>query len=274
MAQRSVPPPDKKHELAAVARAARGGVIGVHESALALGVSARTASARLSAWTRAGWLARVRRGVYLVVPLESESVGQTTAEDPWLLAAALFSPCYIGGWSAAEHWSLTEQLFRSTFVATSTHIRTRSATYLGAAFTLARVQPERLQHLTAVWRGPTRVLVSSRERTIIDAAIDPRWLGGLRHLADVFAEYASDRKADPAALLHELRRSGNGAAAKRVGYLAEQLWPSAHKLVDGALALRSSGVVKLDPTIARRGRKSSRWGLWLNVSLDDVAAHA
>lgn len=274
MTKRAVPPAEKKHELAAIARAARGGVIGVQESAHALGVSARAASARLAAWTRAGWLARVRRGVYLVVPLESESGGQTTAEDPWLLAATLFSPCYIGGWSAAEHWGLTEQLFRSTFVATTAHIRTRAATYVGAAFTLVRVKPERLQHLTPVWRGSTRVLVSSRERTIVDAAMDPRWLGGFRHLADVFATYSTDPKADAAALLRELRRSGNGAAAKRVGYLAEQLWPSARKLVEGALASRSTGIVKLDPAIARRGRKSSRWGLWLNVPLGDVAAHA
>lgn len=272
MASRAVPPHHTKHELAAIARAARGGIIGVGESARALGLSTRAASARLAAWARAGWLARVKRGVYLVVPLESESGGQTTAEDPWLLAATLFSPCYIAGWSAAEHWGLTEQLFRSTFVATTANIRNREATYLGAAFRLVRVKPQRLQHLTHIWRGSARVLVSNRERTIVDAAIDPRWLGGFRHLADVFVAYSTDRTADAEALLRELRRSGNGAAAKRIGYLAEQLWPSAHELIDGALAARSTGVVKLDPAIARRGRKHSRWGLWLNVALDGVTA--
>lgn len=267
------PLPGRKHELARIARAAHGGVIGIRESARALGMPARDASARLGALARAGWLTRVRRGVYLVMPLEAESHGQTTAEDPWLLAVALFPPCYIGGWSAAEHWGLTEQLFRSTFVVTAAHIRTRTANHLGAAFTLVRVRPERVQHLTPVWRGSSRVLVSSRERTVVDAAIDPRWLGGFRHLADVFTAYSTDPAANPAALLRELRRSGNGAAAKRVGYLAEQIWPSARDLVDGALGLRSTGVVKLDPAIARRGRKNSRWGLWLNVSLDGIVAH-
>lgn len=274
MAKRAVPSSGKKHELALLSRAARGGVVDVQESARALGLSARAASARLAAWTRAGWLARVRRGVYLVLPLESESERQTTVEDPWLLAAALFSPCYIGGWSAAEHWGLTEQLFRSTFVATAAHIRTRTATHLGAAFTLVRVKPERLQSLTPVWRGSTRVLVSSRERTLVDAAMDPRWLGGFRHLADVFAAYSTDPKADPATLLEELRRSGSGAAAKRLGYLAEHVWPAAHALVEGARAYRSTGVVKLDPAVARRGRMNSRWGLWVNVSIEVIAAHA
>jgi len=255
-----------KRELAALARAASGGVIGIRESARALGLSRREASARLGAWTRAGWLARVRRGVYLIVPLEAESQRQTTAEDPWLLAAALFAPCYIGGWSAAEHWGLTEQIFRSTFVVTSAHIRSRTTHHLGAAFTLVRVKPERVKHLDSVWRGATRVSVSSRERTIVDGAMEPRWVGGFRHLADVFSTYTREPNANPAAVLSELRRFGNGAAAKRVGYLAERIWPAATDLVEGAHALRSAGVVKLDPSIARRGHKNSRWGLWLNVA--------
>jgi predicted transcriptional regulator of viral defense system len=257
-----------KRELATIARSAHGGVIGIGDSARALGVSRREASARLAAWTRAGWVARARRGVYMILPLEAESHVHTTAEDPWLLAAALFAPCYIGGWSAAEHWGLTEQIFRSTFVATAANIRYRRAQHLGASFTLARVKPERLQHLESIWRGSTRVLASSRERTIVDGAVETRWVGGFRHLADVFGAYTREPKADPAALLRELRRSGNGAAAKRVGYLAERFWESANDLIEGAHALRSAGVVKLDPAIARRGRKSSRWGLWLNVSLN------
>jgi predicted transcriptional regulator of viral defense system len=271
MVKQAAPPPDSKRELAALARAARGGLINVPESARALGLSTRAASARLAAWTRAGWLARIRRGTYLVLPLESESEGQTTVEDPWLLATALYSPCYIGGWSAAEHWGLTEQLFRTTFVATAAHIRTRTATFLGAAFTLARVKPERVEHLTPLWRGSARVFVSNRERTIVDAAIDPRWLGGFRHLADVFATYRDDPKADSAALLQELRRSENGAAAKRIGYLAEGLWPSAHDLIKGALASRSKGIIKLDPAVDRRGRMNARWRIWANVTVNDVA---
>jgi hypothetical protein len=31
----------------------------------------------------------------------------------WLVAHKLFSPCYIGGWIAAHHWGLTEQIFNS-----------------------------------------------------------------------------------------------------------------------------------------------------------------
>jgi predicted transcriptional regulator of viral defense system len=265
---RGSPKANKKTELAALSRAARGGVISAHTAAKALGLPPNAASARLSALSRAGWLGRIRRGVYAILPLESASEAETTVEDPWLLADSLFAPCYIGGWSAAEYWGLTEQLFRSTFVATASNIRDRSVTHVGASFTLVRVKPPRLRGVSSVWRGAARVHVSSRERTLVDAAMDPRWLGGFRHLAEVFAAYTVNSKADVASLLLELQRSRSGAAAKRVGFLAELMWPNATGLIEGALNLRSTGTIKLDPAIARRGRMNSRWGLWVNSELD------
>lgn len=61
------------------------------------------------------WLARVRRGAYVPVPIESPSA-DVALEDPWSVAMTTFAPCYMGGWSAAEHWGLTEQIFRSVCV--------------------------------------------------------------------------------------------------------------------------------------------------------------
>jgi hypothetical protein len=78
----------------------------------------------LAAWSRAGWLARVRRGAYVPVPIESPSA-DIALEDPWTVATAMFAPCYIGGWSAAEHWGLTEQIFRSLCVMTTKRPRDR-----------------------------------------------------------------------------------------------------------------------------------------------------
>ncbi|HEY4110071.1 type IV toxin-antitoxin system AbiEi family antitoxin domain-containing protein, partial [Puia sp.] len=72
----------------------------------------------LSRLTKKGWLQRLRAGVYRILPLGSESVNMI-AEDAWLIAVEIFAPCYIGGWSAAEHWDLTEQIFNKTLVITA-----------------------------------------------------------------------------------------------------------------------------------------------------------
>lgn len=256
-------PSSVKADLATIAAVARGGIVSVPDVAGALKIGRLAAAQRAAALADAGWLARLRRGFYLVLPLDAASGNATTVEDPWVLAEVLYSPCYIAGWTAAEHWGLTEQLFRSTFVATAANIRERQPTVLGASFNLVRVKPERLSHVATTWRGSVRVRLASPERTLVDAAIDPRWLGGFRQLEDVFAAYVETGSEDD--VLIELRRSGSGAAAKRIGFLTEKLWSSATKLIRGAQRMKSSGVIKLEPASRRRGSMNTRWGVWTNV---------
>src|SRR5258708_9568225 len=133
-----------RETLARLARASAGDVLSVATAARALGVSSRAAATKLARLERAGWLARAQRGLYLVRPLAAAHDGVATAEDPWLLARELFSPCYIAGWSAAEHWGLTEQIFRSTFVATAAARRRSQERRLSVEFRVARIRPKRL----------------------------------------------------------------------------------------------------------------------------------
>ena len=150
--------------LATLARASKTGLISVADAAKALGSSESAAAIRLARLTRRGWLRRARRGLYLVVPLEADPGQRATAEDPWVLADQLFAPCYIGGWSAAEHWGLTEQLFRSTLVVTSAAVRATNVENLGHAFRLFRVPRSRLSAgVVREWRGKERVAVSGPE---------------------------------------------------------------------------------------------------------------
>jgi predicted transcriptional regulator of viral defense system len=239
--------------------------VAVPDAAEAWGTSSRTAALHLAALARRGWIHRIRRGLYYLSPLESGP--GVVAEDPWILADTLFAPCYIGGWSAAEHWGLTEQLFRSTLVATAAHIRHRKTTVLGSEFRLVRVSGERVQGATAVWRSGTRVHVSSPTRTLVDALRDPSWVGGVRHLIQLLGGYRESSGASEARLVEDLERYGNGAANKRAGFLAERTWPDAHALIGAAARRRTTGVIKLDPAVARRGRMNRRWGLWVNISL-------
>lgn len=154
--------------IARLSRAAKGGLLSVTEGAEALGLPRRTAALKLAALARRGWLLRVRRGLYFIVPLESEPGRPVTLDDPWVLAREVFSPCYIGGWSAAEYWGLTEQIFRSILVVTAAHVRGTFLILLGHEYRLFKVASERIDVDTLVWRGPERVAVSSRERTIVD----------------------------------------------------------------------------------------------------------
>jgi predicted transcriptional regulator of viral defense system len=260
-----------KADLALLSRRSPGGIVDVEETARLLRLDRRNASVRLAALARRGWLTRARRGLYYVLPLETAAGEGAVAPDPWVLAVALYSPCYIGGWSAAEHWGLTEQLFRSTFVVTGAAVRERSQRVLGTEFQLVRVRRERLTKTTAVWRGTVRVPVSDREQTIADALADPSWVGGIRHLADMLATYARDEGSSFSKILDRLDLMRRASGIKRFGFLLERLYPAESGLIVAARARRSSGAIRLDPAVKSRGRLSKRWGLWVNASIESPA---
>jgi predicted transcriptional regulator of viral defense system len=266
--------PEARTAIAKLARAAHGGVLSVGTAAEALNVSRRGAAIRLAALARGRWLRRVRRGLYLVVPLEAEPERGAVVEDPWVLAREAFSPCYIGGWSAAEHWGLTEQLFRSTLVVTAASVRSKSVELLGHEFRLFSVPPERIGDTTLVWRGAEQVPVSSRERTIVDGLRHPQLCGGIRHLADMIREYGTSREHDFAKLAAVARAAGAGVVWKRLGYLAERIWPDEAGLRDEARRHLTAGNVRLDPAVRQRGRLVRRWRLWVNVEIADRATAA
>lgn len=267
-------PTAERLNLARLARVARGSLLDVSAAAKALEVPRRAAAVRLAALARRGWLRRVRRGLYLVLPLEARPGYPAVAEDPWVLAREAFSPCYIGGWSAAEHWGLTEQVFRSTLVVTAAAIRSRTVKLLDHEFRLFRVPRDRLAGSVLVWRGAERVAASSPERTIIDGLRHPALLGGARHLADIMREYGATHEHDFAKLAAVARDFGGGVVWKRLGYLAEILWPEEVALRADARRRMTAGNVRLDPSVRGRGRLLRRWRLWVNADIGAGAAAA
>lgn len=266
-----MPTEDARDRLRRLARGARGGLLTTARAAELLGIPAAKAPLVLGRLVRRGWLARVRRGLYLVVPIEADHE-MVAADDPWVLARELFSPCYIGGWTAAEHWGLTEQLFRSTFVVTAASARISAPTFLGSDFHLVRTSDSRVASVVPIWRGQEKVAVSDRERTIADALAAPGWVGGVRHLAEILGAYRRSREWSAERLVARVAETGSGAAFKRLGYLTETFLGGDSHIVERALAGRTNGVIRLDPEIPGKGRLSTRWRLWKNVELDEGEA--
>ena len=146
--------PASRARLGAVLRAAKE-VISVDVASQALGIERRAAAKLLSRWREQGWLRKIGHGLYVSVPLDLASSEQVVA-DPWVLVPTLFNQCYIGGWTAAHHWELTEQLFNETLVFTTRRIRRKRMIAQGATFQLHNVQIERLFGLKTLWRAPPK----------------------------------------------------------------------------------------------------------------------
>jgi predicted transcriptional regulator of viral defense system len=235
--------------------------ISVGEAAKILRVSREEASKILARFLINGWVSRVKRGVYIPVPLESET-SDIPLEDPWSIAEKLYHPCYIGGWSAAEYWGFTEQLFRTTVVLTIQRPKNRKPTLNGTNFLLHTISPEAMFGLKTLWHGQIKVLISDPTRTILDFLIDPKMGGGIRTTTDMLSEYLNSTHKNLPLLIQYATRLNSNAVFKRLGFLLEQIVPEESGIIDACKKQVTISKVKLDPQL-ETDRFITRWRLWI-----------
>jgi len=240
------------------------------EAARVWGLEGSRARRLLAHMAKQGWLARLRRDLYITVPLGATAPREWRA-DPWIVAATVFAPCYLGGWTASEHWGLTEQLFRDVVVVASRNIAPRRQVIQKTTFQIKVTSPERFFGLTEVWRGEVRIPLSNPSRTIVDLLDDPRLGGGMRHVADVVTEYFQGELRDDEELLNFIARLGNRTVFKRLGYLIEAVGLDAASVLTACREGMSSGLTMLDPSGPRAGRVLRHWGLKLNVRVGETS---
>jgi predicted transcriptional regulator of viral defense system len=256
---------DSRRRLTILARQAAG-PFSVSQAADLLGLELPRARRLLAHLASQGWLTRIRPNLYTTVPLDATDPAEWR-EDPWVVAARTFEPGYIGGWSAAEHHGLTEQLFRDVVVLTAYPARERHPVIQGTPYRVKVVAEEKLFGMTVVWRGRVRIAVSDPTRTIIDILDDPSLGGGIRHVAEIVETYFAESFRDDRRLLEYAERLGNKTVYKRLGYLMEVLSIDAPELVAACLERLSSGFSLLDPSLPPAGRFTRRWNLRLNGTI-------
>ncbi len=229
-----------------------------------LGLDIPKARLLLAYLTSRKWLARIRRGLYTVVPLGATSPAEWR-EDPWVVATSTFAPCYVGGWSAAEHWGLTEQIFRDVVIVTGCPIRKRLVRIQDTTFHLKPLPPAKHFGVRPVWRGRNRVQVSDPSRTVVDMLDDPRIGGGIRHITDMLNTYFAGEHRDDHRILEYAVKLGNRTVFKRLGFLLERLGVQVPQLLHECRKRRSVGLSLLDPIVPGRGKIVKGWNLRVNV---------
>lgn len=237
------------------------------DAASVLALSPHEARTLVAHLARRGWLSRVRRGLYTTVPLGADVPGEWR-EDPWLVANSLYNPCYLGGWTAASHWSLTEQIFRDVVVVTAASIRDRAVTIQGTRFRLRFLPEEKHFGTNKAWRDQTAVFVSDPSRTVVDTLDEPWMAGGIRHAAEIIAAYFESEHRDEAKVVEYADRLGNRTVFKRLGFLLETIGAGTPELVEQCRVRMSSGLSKLDPDVDALGRIRKRWNLRVNVMIE------
>lgn len=243
------------------------GPFSIQEASKALGLPKNKTSITLAYLVRKGWLSRVRRGLYISVPLGTVNP-QEYKEHPWVVANHVFDPCYIGGWSAAEHWGLTDQIFNSIVVVTLRKFKNTSMNIQGTDFLIKRVSKKNFGVAKAVWIENIKISLSDPLQTVVDIIDDPSIGGGMRHVVDIVQEYFKSQHRNDDEIVKYIDRKNNRTVFKRLGFLIEFLGIDAATLKEICEKKISAGFSLLDPTIEAKGSFNSKWNLRINVSID------
>ncbi len=227
------------------------------------------ASKKLYQLERRGWLARLERGKYLVIPLEAGRE-RTWSEEPYLVASALVQPAVIAYWTAIRHWNWTEQIPRIVYVQTTSRKKATGRIVLGVQYQFVTVPEAKFYGHIKEWFKGKPVVISDKEKTLIDCADHVERAGTIDELAKSVKSAASEiswsRFGD------HIRRFPNRSAVKRLGFLFENLVndlpDEARRVLQGCQSNLSAGVVLLQPGGRSTGRISTRWRIRINAEIE------
>ena len=228
---------------------------------------------------QAGWLTRLRRGLYVV----SGPFAGGVAVHPFAIAVRLVTPSAISHWSALHHHGLTEQVprivtaFTPTKVVTPT-MRKRGDAVLrrkhawivdGLTYEFTTVKPGHYFGIEQVWiNEQLRVPVTDRERTMLEMFVSPRVFGGIGEGIGALREHLDSLSVER--LVQYALRHGTVSVAKRLGWTLEDAGVTASALTP-LLELPSTGYHLLDPSGVRTGVRERKWMIQNNLRMANRA---
>jgi predicted transcriptional regulator of viral defense system len=215
------------------------------------------------------WVARLERGKYLVIPLEAGSE-RLWSEEPYLVANALVDPAAIAYWSAIRHWNWTEQLPRIIYVQTTRRKKATHRVVFGVTYEFVTVNPRKFYGHITEWRGSRKILITCKEKTLLDCADDLHRCGGIEELVKAVKEGVRDISWPTLRAL--AKQFPNRSALKRLGFLVERLSRNlpeeALNLLDAWQSHLSAGVVPLEPGGPSTGKINTRWRVRVNAEFE------
>ena len=259
--------PREAEFLATMASSARG--VFKLEDAEGFWGAGQPTRAVLSRLESKGWLERLERGKYMLVPLEA-GTGREWSEDPLAIGTFVAPSGGAAYWTAARHWGWTAQLPRTQFFITTRRRSSARKTILGVPFRFITLKPDRLFGIAEEWVGSLPIRVTDRERTVVDILDRPDLSGGIAEVSEVLTN--AWRDIDATRLTEYVERFGSGTVPKRLGYLTELLALQATKNQTRRWQeLSGSGITLLERGGPKEGRIVTRWGLRINSGLHEVA---
>ena len=246
--------------------AASGKRLFTYQQAVDYWQSTVAATNTLGRLVQKGWLQRLDRGLYMIIPLEA-GPERLWSENALIIASSLLSQGAVAYWSALRFWNMTEQIPQVQFIQTTK--RKKNMTIQGVRFQFIHVAEKYYFGISSRKIEDISIHVTDREKTILDAASRPDISGGIVQLSQALT--ASVDTIDWEKLDNYLVQWGGGVVAKRLGYMVETLSlpiPNRDFLINHWQTLLTKGISQLEPGSGRSGSVITRWQLEINVPIE------
>src|SRR5712691_4590585 len=231
-----------------------------------LGITAKQERELYSRLARAGLIAQVRRGLYLI-PRELPLGGAWTPDEARALNTLMADRggrYQICGPNAFNRYGFSDQVPNRVYAYNN---RLSGERTIGAIkLALIKVADARLGGTEeATTREGLIVVYSSRVRTLVDAVYDWARFGSLPRAYVWIARDLAARRVPPAALVATTLRYGDRGTIRRMGALMEKEGVNARlvRKLEGVLR-ETTGTIPWIPTRPKRGTLNRRWGLIMN----------
>jgi predicted transcriptional regulator of viral defense system len=208
----------------------------------------------LSRMEEKGFIERIEKGKYLIIPLGSEK-GKYTLHE-FVIASYLVEPYAISYWSALHHYGLTEQIPSTVFVQTPARKKKNLMEIFGVNYQIVRVKEDKFFGVRKEWIEENPVNITDKEKTIIDCLDKPHYAGGIIEVAKALKTGSLNYNQLSAYAL----RIANFAVVRRLGFLGEKMGIP----LDLPLP-RSKKYLLLDPTMPAKGENDAKWRLIINA---------
>jgi len=206
---------------------------------------------------RQGILKKIKKGVYLYSPLGSGPAGSNINE---FLIPYVFFPkgnYYVGYATMYNYYGFTDQLFQIMYILNTS---LQKAKAIGSMrFKMVRISPRRMYGLEKIRVKDAGVIVSDRERTLVDLIYFPEPVGGMKRAFEILKEQIKSRKTDTAKLIKYALKFPDTSTVKRIGFILEKAGLNGRKLMPLLKAAKKTSLINLYPSKSRKGKINRKW---------------
>ena len=125
-------------------------------------------------------------------------------ENPYVQIAKNYPDCYLASWSAAEYWSIIDELSRNIILFSKDIEDTKKIDNLTVQI---KKVPEKFFFDIQTEKASDDVFyVSSPSKTVIDCFAFPQLAGGMRQVDYIFSIYAESAFYNPSEIIKQAKK--------------------------------------------------------------------